>query len=428
MEAALRHETELRLLMTAAATEDEQLRQRILDFPHFTGKAAQNIQAAFIEKYLIDPAADYSVLVSSLRRDDALAMIEMMNTAISQEVSEHSADGVMAALERDAAEQKLHDKLIDLLASGTLSPDDLRQAADEAEPKTQPTSSLDRYIDEYDTPVKVVPTGYGVLDGLLGGGLAAGTVSSLGARPSVGKTAMAVNIAAANCDKNVLIFSLEMSARMIYDKIISQAANIDYRDCVRHRINMDTVRTTLSKFENITVIDDIYDAETMAQMIRHTKPDLAIIDYIQIVQTKERIDIIRQRIDRISQILKRTAKATGTHIMCLSQLTRGASEEPTMAALKESGGLEETSDYILLLKRPYVLNKTDERYKPEETELKVDKNKFGESGVLEFYFEGKYQRFYEIGFLSEKKSRKATQSTAHMKQNSESIGGKDLPF
>ena len=141
---------------------------------------------------------------------------------------------------------------------------------------------------------------------------------------------------------------------------------------------------------------------------------------------------MRQRIDYITGIIKRTAKSTGAHIMSLSQLTRGAKEEPTMSALKESGGLEETGDYVLLLKRPYVLNKTDDRLKPEDTELKIDKNKFGESGVLEFYFDGAHQRFSEVGFLSEKKSgHEKTEQIARMKGEirSEQEGlDEDLPF
>ena len=192
------------------------------------------------------------------------------------------------------------------------------------------------------------------------------------------------------------------------------------------------MKTLLQKYDNLTVIDDVYEIEDIAAIIRREKPELVMIDYIQIVQTRENIEVVRQRIDRISQIIKRTAKSTGAHIMCLSQITRGAKEEPTMSALKESGGLEETGDYVILLKRPYVNNKADETLKPEETELKIDKNKFGESGLLQYYFRGNRQQFLEVGYANEKKTgHEEEERIARMKketaQERENVD-EDLPF
>jgi len=430
MEARLRAETELRLLMTAAVTDKSDLREQILDFGYFTTPQAQRIQAAFIDVYLAQPTADYSVYFSALQRNEQLALVEMLNTAISQSIEEKTAEGVLANLKDKAIADNMRRRISELLISDDYTPDDLRKIADEAE--AAPTSAADsreRYIRDYDAAIKTIPTGYALLDSLLRGGLAEGTVSSLGARPSVGKTAMAVNIAAANAGRKTLFFSLEMSSRMIYDKLVSGEMNIDYRECVSHNVNIETVKCALAKFDDLTVYDDIYDIETIAQIIRKVKPELVIIDYIQIVQTQENIEVPRQRIDYISRIIKRTAKQTKAHIMCLSQTTRAAKEKPTMSALKESGGLEETSDYILLLHRPYVLDKSDERYKPEDTELNIDKNKFGQTATLEYYFDGAYQKFTEIGFMSEKKQgHEHDEQIARMKKNERDDDGEDLPF
>ena len=73
-----------------------------------------------------------------------------------------------------------------------------------------------------------------------------------------------------------------------------------------------------------------------------------------------------------------------------------------MSDLKESGGLEQDSDYIMLLHRPYVNNKNDEKISPAETKLTLDKNKFGNTGVMDFKFNGVFQRFDEIADQSEK--------------------------
>ena len=355
---------------------------------------------------------------------------------MSLTIEEYNVDNALENLRRTELEDLLRRRVSELSISENITTNDLRSIAEEIDDKNDARrNSKKAYIENYDTPVEVVPTGYPILDKMLGGGFVRGTVSALGARPSVGKTTLAVNIAAKNPQRKILFFSLEMSARMVYDKLISDVGDLDYSDCVKHKVNLETVKTLLQKYDNLTVIDDVYEIEDIAAIIRREKPELVMIDYIQIVQTRENIEVVRQRIDRISQIIKRTAKSTGAHIMCLSQITRGAKEEPTMSALKESGGLEETGDYVILLKRPYVHNKADETLKPEETELKIDKNKFGESGLLQYYFRGNRQRFLEVGYANEKKTgHEEEERIARMKKEAaneqsrqEGLDG-DLPF
>lgn len=434
MDTNLRAETELRLLMTAAMTDNPEVRERILDYGFYTTSRSQKIQAAFVMVFLDDPTADYSVMMSSLPRSEQEALVGFANnTLLSLTIEEYNVDNALENLRRTELEDLLRRRVSELSISENITTNDLRSIAEEIDDKKDARrNSKKAYIENYDTPVEVVPTGYPILDKMLGGGLVRGTVSALGARPSVGKTTLAVNIAAKNPQRKILFFSLEMSARMVYDKLISDVGDLDYSDCVKHKVNLETVKTLLQKYDNLTVIDDVYEIEDIAAIIRREKPELVMIDYIQIVQTRENIEVVRQRIDRISQIIKRTAKSTGAHIMCLSQITRGAKEEPTMSALKESGGLEETGDYVILLKRPYVNNKADETLKPEETELKIDKNKFGESGLLQYYFRGNRQQFLEVGYANEKKTgHEEEERIARMKketaQERENVD-EDLPF
>ena len=194
----------------------------------------------------------------------------------------------------------------------------------------------------------------------------------------------------------ILFFSLEMSSRMIYDKIVADIGDIDYSAAGRHEVNFETVQTFLKRFDNLTVVDNVSEIELMVEIIRQVKPDLVFVDYIQIVQSKKDFESSRLRIDYISQLLKRTAKQMNNCILVLSQLTRGAAAEPTMSALKESGGLEQDSDYIILLKRPYVIDKSNKEILPSDTTLKLDKNKFGDTGEIDYFFDGKHQRFSEL--------------------------------
>jgi replicative DNA helicase len=128
------------------------------------------------------------------------------------------------------------------------------------------------------------------------------------------------------------------------------------------------------------------------------KPDVVVIDYVQIVRTMKGFtgDNKRLQIDYISAELKSIAKRTGCCVILLSQLKRTEKvEQPTMADLKESGGLEQDGDYIFMLYRPYAQDKSA-GYNPETTTLFIEKNKFGEVGRISLKFNGRYQRFTEV--------------------------------
>ena len=130
-------------------------------------------------------------------------------------------------------------------------------------------------------------------------------------------------------------------------------------------------------------------------MISEEKPSLAVVDFMQIISAVGKFENVRSRIDYISSLFKRTAKTTGCVIIVLSQLSRMGKEAPTMSDLKESGGLEQDGDYIALLHRPYVLNKNENECIPEDTQLLLDKNKFGRTGKIDLWFDLKHQKFYE---------------------------------
>jgi len=108
----------------------------------------------------------------------------------------------------------------------------------------------------------------------------------------------------------------------------------------------------------------------------------------------------RERINFLTAEFKWLAKKNNCHIMLLSQVSRqadksGKPKPPRMSDLKESGNIEEDSDYIFMIFRPYVYEKSKD-YTPEQTQLLIDKNKDGETGMIEMYFRGSVQRFEEV--------------------------------
>ena len=246
-------------------------------------------------------------------------------------------------------------------------------------------------------------TGFGTIDKVIGG-IRKSTVFIVGARPSTGKTTFALNIAAnqiVNDDKKVMFFSLEMSSEMIFERLIAAQSNIEYERFSRNTLTDEQIETVTAKVQRIKenekffVVDDVYNVEQICNLISENKPDLAVIDFMQIISATGKFENVRNKIDYISSLFKRTAKSTGCVIIVLSQLSRIGKEAPTMSDLKESGGLEQDGDYIALLHRPYVLNKSDNNIRPEETELLLDKNKFGRTGKVDLWFDLKHQRFTE---------------------------------
>ncbi len=277
------------------------------------------------------------------------------------------------------------------------------------ETQQEDTTEANHYIEEMDNflfnltkPHQTIKTGLSKVDKVTGG-LRKGTVFMIGARPSTGKTALALNIAEHSLknNKKVVIFSLEMSAEMIFERIAAAVLSISYDKflnksfSVQELLDIEELINKLKKSGNLYVIDDINAVELITEKVAQIKPDLVIVDFIQIVTTLNRQESQRVKIDYISAEFKRIAKRTKASVIILSQLKRNdKNEPPTMSDLKESGGLEQDGDYIALLHRPYV---ADKRHGDSATAfLNIDKNKFGTTGFTELHFNGEYQRFTQV--------------------------------
>ncbi len=270
--------------------------------------------------------------------------------------------------------------------------------------RTQTEKSLEEFSENLNKSIGTLKTGFSTVDRVCGG-LRKGTVFIVGARPSVGKTAFALNVAAnqlADLDKKVVFFSLEMTAEMIYERLMAARLQIEYSKFSRNELEENDIEQVRAATERLKtegrflVLDEVYNAELICNIIRENRPDLAVVDFMQIISATGKFENVRNRIDYISTLFKRTAKDTGCVILVLSQLSRAGKDAPTMSDLKESGGLEQDGDYIALLHRPYVLDKQNADIKPEDSELLLDKNKFGTVGRVKLWFDLKHQRFHEI--------------------------------
>lgn len=254
------------------------------------------------------------------------------------------------------------------------------------------------YIEKYFVKPDKMRIYFKKLNAVLNQGILSGTIMTIGARPSTGKTTFALNLlkSVVYQKKKAVFFSLEMSNTMIYDRIIADIMNIPVEKTINHELSdeeFEKMQSLLQYYQDIQIIDDVSDIESIINYVYANKPDVCFIDYIQIVNIFEKQFLDnRHKIDYISNQIKRCAKKTGTIFVVLSQITRVAKENPTMSDLKESGSLEQDSDYVILLHRPYVNDKAEN---PNRTILKLDKNKFGKSVELRYNFESDFQRFTE---------------------------------
>lgn len=258
--------------------------------------------------------------------------------------------------------------------------------------------SFTEYIQNYRTKPEKIKLHFKKLNYILNGGILKGTILTIGARPSTGKTTFALNLlkSAIYGNKKALFFSLEMSNTMIYDRIISDIVGVSMDKSVNHDLSneeFDKMKSLLQYYKDVKIIDDVSDIESIINYVYALKPDICFIDYVQIVNIFEKSFLDnRHKIDYISNQIKKCAKKTKTIFVILSQITRFAKDNPTMSDLKESGSLEQDSDYVILLHRPFVNDKSEN---PENVTLKLDKNKFGKSIELRYKFIGDYQRFIE---------------------------------
>lgn len=261
------------------------------------------------------------------------------------------------------------------------------------------------YIDELNSPLNKnsrVYTGFQRLDDALGG-MRRGTISYLGARPSTGKTTLALNILRNQIGSTLkcVMFSLEMSVQQIFERMLSDYMNLSYerintqKTTKEEREQMAQTLSGINDQKRFWVVDDVYTVEGIAQAISQIKPDFVIVDFIQCVRTMQRFPTRRNEIDYISSEFKRIAKRFRCHILILSQISRGGEEGPRMSDLKESGALEQDGDYIMLLHRPFVLQKGVKGIEEETTELMLDKNKYGKTGKISLRFHGDLQRFVD---------------------------------
>lgn len=247
-------------------------------------------------------------------------------------------------------------------------------------------------------------TGFTYLDTITTG-LNKSDLILIAARPGMGKTSFALNIAsnvARRSGKDVAVFSLEMSKEQLATRLLSTEALVDSNKLRSGRLDQnDWIRLASSAdvLCHLTLYLDDTAAITVQQMkakLRRMKNiGLVVIDYLQLMTTTLKTDNRVAIISEITRQLKIMAKELDVPIILLSQLSRGpesrTDKRPMLSDLRESGSIEQDADIVMFLYRDAYYNK--ESTQPNISECIVAKNRHGETGTIEMIWDGQFTRF-----------------------------------
>lgn len=257
-----------------------------------------------------------------------------------------------------------------------------------------------------------IPTGFRDLDIKLSG-LQKSDLIILAARPSMGKTSLALDIARQAATKHkvpVAIFSLEMSNQQLVDRMMAAEANVNAWNLRTGGLKLDSdfdrIRDSLDVLSKAPIFVDDQPANNILKMrgvVRRLKNEkgigLVVVDYLQLmapVQNKNNDNVVQQ-ITEISRSLKHLAREFDVPVLALSQLSRAVEQRggrPRLSDLRDSGSIEQDADVVMFIHREDKYK--DESEKTNIAEILIEKHRNGPTGKIELYFDEKRSSFLDI--------------------------------
>ncbi|MEY4391846.1 MAG: replicative helicase [Actinomycetota bacterium] len=407
--------------------------ERELQAADFYKPAHQNIYGAIKALAAAAQAIDPVTVADELRRTNMLdeiggldALLELQNATPS--VS--SAGRYIQIVKDTSMLRRLIKGATQIADLGFSAPADVREAIDKAEQivfnlgDEQMTDSLQKLHDltgsvteileeRYEAKQEItgVPTGYYELDRLLAG-LQPGTLNIVGARPAMGKSALALGMAvnvAKKTGRPVLFFSLEMGATELTQRIISAEAQVESDKLRTGNLNdaeWSRIVNAVGRLDIPLYIDDTSQITVMQirQKLRRVnasealKPALVVIDYLQLMGGgSNRVENRQLEISEISRGLKLLAREFGIPVVALSQLSRGlesrTDKRPQLSDLRESGAIEQDADTVMFLYREEMLNPEVELDKRGWADINLAKHRAGPNGHVRLLFVSQFTQF-----------------------------------
>lgn len=265
-----------------------------------------------------------------------------------------------------------------------------------------------------------IPTGFQDLDQYLSG-LQKSDLIILAARPSVGKTTLALDIARQTASKHnnpTVIFSLEMSTQQLVDRMLAAESRVNAWNLRTGKLSAETefakIRDSLDRLSKAPIFVDDQAGNSIVKMrsvCRRIKAEhglkLIIVDYLQLMSTAKNYDNMVNQVTEISRSLKALAKEFEVPVVALSQLSRAVESRggrPRLSDLRDSGSIEQDADVVMFIHRED--KGKDESEKTNIAEILIEKHRNGPVGKVKLYFDEKTTTFtsvdksYQEGFSS----------------------------
>ncbi|MEK7650521.1 MAG: replicative DNA helicase [Patescibacteria group bacterium] len=265
-------------------------------------------------------------------------------------------------------------------------------------------------LQKSDGEMRGVPTGFRDLDNKLSG-LQNSDLIILAARPSIGKTSLALDIARnAAClhGKSVGIFSLEMSSQQLVDRMLAAESRVDSWQLrtgkIKHDDDFTRLRDAIDRLATAKIfIDDeasnnISKMKSVARKLKAEKGlDLIVVDYLQLMIPRKDSDSLVQQVTEISRSLKGLARELEVPVLALSQLNRNVEQrggKPKLSDLRDSGSIEQDADVVMFIHREDKMNENSE--KKNIADIIIAKHRNGPTGEIQLYFDDARVSFHTL--------------------------------
>lgn len=269
---------------------------------------------------------------------------------------------------------------------------------------------IEKLNDPNHKELRGVPTGYKALDNKLSG-LMPSDLIILAARPSMGKTSLALDLArnaALKSNIPVGFFSLEMSAQQLTDRLLAAEAGVDAWKMRTGKAltekDFEKIRDAMDRLSQAPIYIDDQPGNSILRMrstARRLKAEhglgLIVVDYLQLMTTSKSFDSMVNQVTEISRSLKALARELDAPVLALSQLSRAVESrggKPRLSDLRDSGSIEQDADVVMFIHREDKYDKDSDR--PNIAEILIEKHRNGPVGVVELYFDETKTTFLDV--------------------------------
>lgn len=404
----------------------------------FFSDANRKIFEAVFELHEHKKPIDYTTLTNELEKNNTLALIggiEYLSDVVDSIVSAANVEYYMNIVQEKYLRRRLIEAATEIATSAYEETQDTNEVVDIAEQQIfkvtkerkagefksisevlRSTQARLEYLAQNGSAITGLPTGFTDLD-IMTSGLHEHELIIVAARPAMGKTAFAVNLAvntALATPKAVAIFNMEMGAEQLAQRMIGSVGGIDMKRLQTGQLDdkdWQKVNEAMSELgeTNIYIEDTsgitVSDIRAKCRRLANSEKGLAlvIIDYLQLIQGGARYAGNRQQeVSEISRSLKTMALELHVPVIALAQLSRAVElredKRPIMSDLRESGSIEQDADIVSFLYRDdyYNPDKHDLSGNTSVTELIVGKHRSGNTGTIELLFEKNFSNFMDM--------------------------------